>query len=108
MPNDPFYKTAVWKRVRAAVIARDGSRCRGCGRPVTGGAFVDHIVSRRKAPERALDLENLRTLCRRCHNAKSARVDGGFGNKASARQDSGGVGVDGRPCNPEHLWSQNG
>lgn len=107
MPNDPFYKTAVWREVRAAVIMRDGSRCRSCGRQVTGWAFVDHVVSRRKAPERALDPGNLRTLCRRCHNAKSARADGGFGNEASPRRDSGGVDASGRPRNPEHLWSQN-
>lgn len=69
------YGSAAWKRVRLAVIARDGGACRQCGtlchRP--GDGHVDHI-HRKPSSEvaEATPLEGLQLLCRRCHSAKTA------------------------------------
>lgn len=64
-----FYSTAAWRRVRDAVRNRDGE-CLMCGS--TASLTVDHVVPIARAPDLALDPDNLRTLCRRCHG----RVDG--------------------------------
>ena len=88
---DPFYKSAPWLRVRAAVLARDGYRCSTprCG---NRASHVDHIVARSKGGA-DLDPNGLVSLCRSCHSAKTARMDGGFGN--STRRQA--IGVDGWP-----------
>jgi len=48
--------------IRKAVIARDGGRCQMCGRP---GTDMDHIEGNSN------EMENLRLLCRICHNKKT-------------------------------------
>ena len=60
----------VMQRLRRRILRRDGYRCRSCGRP--GRLEVDHItpMARGGAP---LDENNLQTLCRSCHIAKSIR-----------------------------------
>lgn len=55
--------TAAWKERRAEVLARDGHRCLDCG---TGERLtVHHIVPWRETQDDRI--ENLVTLCRRCH-----------------------------------------
>ena len=51
--------------VRAAVIDRDGGRCRLCG---AEGTEIDHIES--SSP----DLANLQLLCRACHRSKTEQM----------------------------------
>lgn len=71
--------SAAWRRLRHAVLMRDAYTCACCGR-VAGGkgeAHVDHIDG--NAGNNAL--ANLQTLCAPCHSAKTAREDGGFGNR---------------------------
>lgn len=57
-----------WERLRLEILARDGYRCRSCGK--AGRLEVDHIVpiSRRGDP---WDPSNLQALCRSCHLEKS-------------------------------------
>lgn len=43
---------------------------------------ADHEIPIEQRPELRLALANLRTRCDRCHNAKTAREDGGFGRVA--------------------------
>jgi hypothetical protein len=58
---------ARWKRARAAARRRDGNRCRLCGS--TQRLAVHHIFSLKDGgSEYALD--NLVTLCSRCHGAQ--------------------------------------
>lgn len=66
-----------WDEVRRAVYERDDYTCQVCG--VEGGADgedvvlqADHIVPRSRGGED--DMENLRTLCRTCHQARHARL----------------------------------
>lgn len=74
------YGSQAWKKVRLAVIARDGGMCRQCGlschRP--GDAQIDHIVAKPsdEAAE-ATPLDGLQLLCRRCHSIKTAQESGG-------------------------------
>ena len=57
-------------------LVRDGFHCRGCGVVVTSKTSqADHIepVNRFANLAMANDLDNLQTLCLRCHNLKTAR-----------------------------------
>jgi 5-methylcytosine-specific restriction protein A len=63
------YATASFKAARQAVLVRDLYTCRGCGRVTTNRPQVDHIVPLRAGGTDALD--NLQTLCLRCHAAKT-------------------------------------
>lgn len=78
MPSDPFYRTPAWRQLRARFLANN----QVCSNPGCRGrsSRVDHVQSRRRRPDRALDETNLQAFCEPCHNAKTARHDGGFGN----------------------------
>jgi len=58
-----------WKRVRLAVLARDGYTCAYCGQDAN---TVDHVVSI-KAGGDPLSLENCVSACRRCNSVKGSR-----------------------------------
>lgn len=91
MPNESFYQTDEWKRLRRATLERDRWKCTtpGCRRPAK---IVDHIVSRRKGG--ANTLSNLRSLCRACDNQikESASGERRGGGKIRAA-----IGPDGWP-----------
>lgn len=61
--------TRRWRRVRAAVLARDGNACRQCGAHATQ---VDHIVAIADGGA-VWDLNNLQSLCSTCHARKTLR-----------------------------------
>lgn len=73
-----------WRRQRKLALMRDHYQCQACGKPTGESGHVDHIKPRpRGAPYNAREwdrLDNLQTLCERCHNRKTAREDGGFGH----------------------------
>ena len=54
----------AWDRVRRLALARDNYRCRACGMP--GDLEVHHVEPLEHGGE-ALELANVRTLCRSCH-----------------------------------------
>ena len=56
-------KSGVDSELRAAVLARDGSRCQACGCKTSGQ--IHHIQPRGAGGDNAI--ENLMTLCGRCH-----------------------------------------
>ena len=58
-----------WQRVRRAVFDRDGWRCRSCGLP--GALECDHIVPLDRGGD-PWGMDNLQSLCRGCHIAKTA------------------------------------
>lgn len=74
---------SAWDKLRKIVLRRDGYLCVNCAkndRP-TPATDVDHITP--KAKGGVDDLDNLQSLCRACHDDKSARdrgvkVTGGF------------------------------
>lgn len=62
--------TAAWRKVKRMANERDGYLCVLClqeGRLTWDGLETHHIVPIERAPELALDLDNLVTLCRRHH-----------------------------------------
>lgn len=68
-PVTTFYKTRVWREARYKVIKKYGKKCMACGAedPM---AQVDHIISRVKRPDLALDESNLQVLCKDCNIGK--------------------------------------
>ncbi|MFW5641777.1 MAG: HNH endonuclease [Roseicyclus sp.] len=58
-----------WKTLRAAVLERDGYRCRSCG--ARGRLEVDHIKPVRTHPALAYEPGNLQALCPACHTRKT-------------------------------------
>jgi 5-methylcytosine-specific restriction endonuclease McrA len=68
--HDPFYNLHRWKVVRVLAKRRDGYRCTICGRTAIL-LDVDHIIGWRQRPDLAFELDNLRTVCRRCHNQRT-------------------------------------
>lgn len=85
-----FYDIPEWKEVREEVKKRDNYECQECKRQ--GKVFIDtyefsnkakrkkiklvadHIKELEDHPELALDMNNLETLCVRCHNIKHGRI----------------------------------
>lgn len=60
-----------WKKRVAAVMERDGHKCRICGTR-RGFADVHHIVKRSQGGTD--DMDNLMLLCRACHNKQHGQV----------------------------------
>lgn len=64
-----WHKHPAWPGLRLAAKRRDGwacVRCRGRGR-----LEVDHVLPVERHPDLAFALDNLQTLCRDCHIAKT-------------------------------------
>ena len=70
--------SAAWRRIRAAHLMAQ-PLCVMCEREgrITPATHVDHIDgdSHNNHPD------NLQSLCASCHSRKTARQDGGFGNR---------------------------
>ena len=71
-----IYGTAKWKKVRALALERDGYRCQRCAEQHD---LVVHHDLERDSGHDPFDLDNLETLCRRCHGlehkARRAHTD---------------------------------
>ena len=70
--TDNFLKSREWKEIRYRALKAANGRCQCCGASPDDGAVlhVDHIKSRIKHPELALNLENLQVLCASCNMGK--------------------------------------
>lgn len=76
-----FYSSDNWTRTRAYKLSVDPvCQCAGCTVCSPGAdracakaaTHVDHIAPLRVSPMRALDEDNLQSLCHACHSAKTA------------------------------------
>lgn len=102
--RDPFYRSARWRALRAAVLRSDPTcTTPGCRRRST---HADHVVPRSRGG--ADTLANLRGLCASCHSRVTAAADGGFGNARKRERRVGVPGCDesGRPLDPRHWWNR--
>lgn len=66
-----------YKEVRLKALARDGYTCYYCGyegKEMT----IDHIIPISKAPELAIDIDNMVTACKPCNSSKGSRSQGSF------------------------------
>lgn len=60
-----FYTTTDWMKKRSLVLIRDNFTCRACG-VRTKGLHVHHLIPKITGGDESL--ENLITLCNKCHN----------------------------------------
>lgn len=76
-----FYNSSDWKNKRQKILERDHYECQWCkaaGRVTVvdqSTLEVDHIKELEEHPELALDNDNLRTLCKDCHNKRHDRMN---------------------------------
>ncbi len=82
--NDFYLDEEIWKsicrvergkvsnKLRFAIYARDGHRCRKCGRK-TDDLEIDHIIPIAKGGKTTYN--NLQTLCRYCNKKKGADIE---------------------------------
>lgn len=98
------YNTTTWKRLRAAKLRQD-PLCEYC--PTPGRRLATHVDHEKPIADggEPFDLANLKSACAPCHNAKTAREDGGFGNRKGERVRRG-CDANGRPLDHRHPWNQ--
>ena len=71
-----------WQRARRAYLAAHPLCVRCLSRGITEAATVtDHIVPHRGDSGLKWDRNNWQSLCKRCHDVKTATEDGGFGRQ---------------------------
>jgi 5-methylcytosine-specific restriction protein A len=70
------YGSKAWYAMRQRVLVRDAWACQQCGRVCADKreAHVDHITPKAQGGQDVM--ENLRTLCIRCHSRKTAKKSG--------------------------------
>lgn len=68
-----FYCSRQWQELRDMKLARNPV-CEDCQRELA--AHVHHVQPVREHPELALALDNLKSLCARCHNRTTAKETG--------------------------------
>lgn len=61
--------SSTWRSVRQAALRRDNYRCRKCR---AAAEEVDHVLPRAMGGA-VYDLQNLQSLCKPCHKAKTSR-----------------------------------
>lgn len=92
-----------WRQARNAYLA-DNPLCAECDKHgrVTPANIVDHIVPHKGNYALFWDTSNWQPLCKCCHDSKTAKEDGGFGNKGgkvSKSCDNNGI-----PTDTRHHW----
>ncbi|MEM5397333.1 HNH endonuclease signature motif containing protein [Staphylococcus gallinarum] len=72
-----FYKSQEWRRVREQALIRDNYLCQVCLDKgiITDAKIVHHIIYLRHDFDKALDLDNLTSVCQTCHNKIHANDD---------------------------------
>lgn len=74
-----LYRTPRWRALRRQVLLEEPvCRTRLCG---NRSVIVDHVRPHQGDPLLFFNRANLAGRCKRCHDAKTAGFDGGFGNR---------------------------
>lgn len=79
-----------WRKARELFLARRlwCTECEREGR-LTPATVVDHIVPHKGDKALFWDMNNWQALCGQCHNRKTVRDDGGFGNPVKQMEEEG-------------------
>ena len=79
---DRWYSSPAWRKLREYWLSRN-PLCAECKRngEIVKADVVDHINPHKGDWEAFIDNENLQSLCKQCHDRKTAKEDGGFGNQ---------------------------
>lgn len=93
--NQRLYKTASWRRIRSAQLARQ-PLCVMCARQgtVRAATVADHIKPHRGSSALFFDAGNLQSLCKAHHDSAKQSDE--------ARGYSSEVGLDGWPIDDAH------
>jgi len=77
-----------WKKVRARQL-RIEPLCRLCSNEgiIKVANVVDHIIPHKGNSDLMWSSSNHQSLCTPCHNSKTAREDGGFGNEIKGKSN---------------------
>lgn len=72
--TEEFYKSGEWIIVRQQALIRDKGLCQEClkNKMISIATEVDHIIPIKVRWDLRLKLDNLRSLCHKCHMAKTA------------------------------------
>ena len=97
-PETQWYRDPAWRQARREYLI-DHPVCVECG---ATSSVVDHIEPHRGDRDKFWDSTNWRPLCKPCHDSKTCRQDGGFGN--APKPDMGPTGADGFPISDAHPW----
>lgn len=101
MAGDPFYYSRIWRQCRGSYLKHNPiCSIPGCGERAVQ---VDHVISRRRGGAE-FDWSNLIGMCKPHHSEKTARFDGGFGNKIQTDQTL--CDVNGLPTATDHHWNR--
>ena len=78
--SDAPYHSSRWTKVAKAWKV-EHPLCEACKSKgiIKAAEVVDHIVPHKGNAEMFYDRANLQPLCKMCHDAKTAKEDGGFG-----------------------------
>jgi 5-methylcytosine-specific restriction protein A len=75
--------SSQWRKARAAFLRAhpvcECDQCKALGR-LLPATVVDHVIPHRGDERLFWDQCNWRAMSKRCHDSKTAREDGGFGN----------------------------
>ncbi|MCS4486375.1 HNH endonuclease [Staphylococcus americanisciuri] len=68
--HDWFYRSKAWRKVREIALDRDNYLCQKCleGGKISDAKIVHHIIYLDHDFDKALDLDNLVSVCQKCHN----------------------------------------
>lgn len=83
-----FYNSTAWKNVRQQALKESNYECVWCkerGKVTTENLEVDHIEELQDRPDLKTDLNNLRVLCKACHNKRHKRFQYG-GNQFKPKE----------------------
>ena len=69
--SSKIYNSTRWRKIRKYVLKRDGGICQMCGKSEKT-MIVDHIQELKDGGE-PYSYDNLQTLCKSCHNIKTAK-----------------------------------
>lgn len=83
-----FYKNRKWRELRREALTRDNYECQACkkrGR-YARAENVHHRKEVKQFPDLALDIDNVESVCIRCHNQEHKRF-GRCKNKQKTEND---------------------
>jgi len=68
-----FYNSIEWKKLKQKALIRDKGLCQEClsNQKISMATEVDHIIPIRVRWDLRLRLDNLRSLCHKCHMRKT-------------------------------------
>lgn len=70
--KNAVYHTEEYKKMRKAVIERDGGRCVKCGS--AKNIQIDHVKAKSTNLDLIFEMANLRCLCKRCHSKEQTSI----------------------------------